>query len=102
MAFEFPVAPSVGDTYSRFTWDGVAWNITAGGGPGLEVLTQRLALLEDTLNNPPAPLFEGDDVRLLTAPTGADGTPADYNYLVVDKVTGQIKTIDPGDFVEVE
>jgi hypothetical protein len=29
MAFEFPTNPSVGDTYSLFTWDGEAWNKTA-------------------------------------------------------------------------
>ena len=47
-------------------------------------------------------LRSGDDVRELTAPTGADGEPADYNIVVLDKSTGTIKTIPSIDVIEVE
>ena len=103
MAFQFPASPSVGDTYFRFTWDGAAW-VTFGGtssNPDLSALLARISDLEVGLQNPP-PVFEGADIRVLTAPTGADGTPSDFNYVVVDKATGEIKTINPGDFIEIE
>ena len=44
----------------------------------------------------------GDDIRQLSAPTGADGEPADYNIVVLDKSTGTIKTIPSIDVIEVE
>ncbi len=89
MAFEFPAAPSVGDTYSRFTWDGVAWNVTASESSDLEL---RLAALET----------KTEDIRNFTAPTGADGEPGDYNVLVVDKANGQVRAIPAPDFIEPE
>ena len=103
MALQFPSNPSVGDTYSRFTWDGAAWVSFGGATPNLELssLLLRISNLELGLQDP-SPVFEGDDIRVLTAPTGADGTPSDFNYVVVDKATGEIKTINPGEFVEIE
>lgn len=205
MALEFPASPSVGDAYSRFTWDGEAWNIT-------EVPTEPVSTeftFQSTTNgatydyrNTPNPnsgqwslqpsqsapttihisgvtandtdltnlwridaveghtiyaqdrdnasnyglyrimgpavvdgdhldipvalvdtagsfgnnqecvlvartyglgvLRSGDDIRELTAPTGADGEPADYNLVVLDKATGTVKTIPAPDLIEVE
>lgn len=47
-------------------------------------------------------VLRGDDVRELTAPTGADGEPSDYNIVVIDKADGSIKTIPAIDVIEVE
>ena len=78
MAYEFPSSPSVGDTYSGFTWNGSAWVRTSSG------------------------IGSGGLITELTGPTGADGEPADYNIVVVDKSSGQVKTIPAPDFIEVE
>lgn len=101
MAFEFPSNPSVGDTYSIFTWNGDSWDRTPPAVTA-ETLATRLALLEEQIQSPPQFVRAGDDVRLLTAPTGADGEPADYNIVVVDKSNGSIKTIPAPDYIEVE
>ena len=84
MAFVFPESPSVGDTYQGYTWNGEAWKLPS--------FDSRVQALEDKVA----------DIRNFTAPTGADGEPADYNVVVVDKATGQIRSIDPPDVVEVE
>ena len=89
MAFEFPTNPSVGDTYSLFTWDGEAWNRTTAESSDLEA---RLAALET----------QSSDIRNFTGPTGADGEPSDYNLLVIDKENGQVRSIPAPDLIEVE
>ena len=88
MAYEFPINPTIGDTYSKFTWNGSAWAVAAVDA-GLET---RVATLEEIAS----------DIRNFTAPTGADGEPADYNVVVVDKSTGQVKTIPATDVIEPE
>jgi len=75
----------------------------------VHTLNASLTALQDSINalqaqvdNISAGIQPGDLVTQLTAPTGADGTPAEYNVLVVDKATGEIKTIDFGDYIVVE
>ena len=90
MAYEFPASPEVGDTYSSFAWTGQAWIRTSGAlAPDLE---GRLAALE----------AKAEDIRNMFGPTGADGTPADFNYVVIDKATGQVRSIDPDEYIVVE
>ena len=90
MAYEFPASPQVGDTYSSFAWNGLAWVRTSASlAPDLE---GRLAALET----------KAEDIRNLFAPTGADGTPADFNYVVVDKATGKVRTINPDEYIVIE
>ena len=90
MAYEFPASPEVGDTYSSFAWNGQAWIRTSGAlAPDLE---GRLAALE----------AKAEDIRNMFGPTGADGTPADFNYVVIDKATGQVRSIDPDDYIVIE
>ena len=79
MAYEFPINPSVGDTYSDFTWNGSAWARTSTGGGTFD------GLITD-----------------LMGPTGADGVPPNYNIVIVDKATGEVKTIPAFDYIEVE
>ena len=74
MAYQFPQDPTVGQVYGIFAWDGSAW-----------VRRRTLRLITD-----------------LEGPTGADGTPAEYNIVVVDKSSGQVKTIPAPDYIEVE
>ena len=205
MAYEFPSNPSVGDTYSIFTWNGSAWarTVASGGDTGTQfefestslgalynfspssasnpgrftlapdqaapteiqinsttangtdltnawlfdaisghtiyvqqrddasryaayAVTGSGILIDDVLTAPITPLVihgelnnnaecvryaktyglnvirSGDDIRELTAPTGADGEPVDYNLVVLDKSNGSIKTIPAPDFIEVE
>jgi hypothetical protein len=57
-----------------------------------------LAYLNDTV-------FTISDYGLITSlygPTGADGLPADYNMVIVDKATGEVKTIPVFDTIEPE
>ena len=90
MAYEFPASPEVGDTYSSFAWNGQAWTRTSASlAPDLE---GRLAALEQ----------KAADIRNMFGPTGADGTPADFNYVVIDKATGQVRSIDPDEYIVVE
>ena len=90
MAYEFPASPEVGDTYSSFAWNGQAWNRTSASlAPDLE---GRLATLEQ----------KAADIRNMFGSTGADGTPADFNYVVIDKATGQVRTIDPDEYIVIE
>ena len=90
MAYEFPASPEVGDTYASFAWTGQAWIRTSGAlAPDLE---GRLAALEE----------KAQDIRNMFGPTGADGTPADFNYVVIDKATGQVRSIDPDDYIVIE
>ena len=90
MAYEFPASPEVGDTYTTFAWTGQAWVRTSA--PLAPNLEGRLAALET----------KAEDIRNLFAPTGADGTPADFNYVVVDKATGQVRTITPDEYIVAE
>lgn len=90
MAFEFPASPQVGDTYTSFTWSGQAWiRSSAPLAPNLE---GRLAGLE----------AKAADIRNLLGSTGADPTPADFNYVVVDKATGQVRAITPDEYIVIE
>ena len=89
MAFEFPANPSTGDTYSIFTWNGEAWTRTPSETSDLE---SRLAALET----------KTESITNFSAPTGADGEPADYNILIIDKSSGEVKTIPAPDFIEPE
>ena len=47
-------------------------------------------------------ILRGDNIQELASPTGADGEPADYNIVVIDKANGSVKTIPAPDFIEVE
>ena len=82
MAYDFPATPEVGDTYDKFTWNGSAWRMTATSGHGG---TSFDGLITD-----------------LYGPTGADGVPAAYNLVIVDKETGEVKTIPDYDFIQPE
>ena len=87
MAFNFPSNPEAGDSYEQYQWNGFAWEVTP---PGLsQEASSRLLALEAKL----------EDIRNLESPTGADGEPSDYNLVVVDKATGQVRTIDPPDSI---
>ena len=89
MAYEFPVSPAVGDTYSKFAWNGAAWIVAA---PEEAALEARVTELEE----------KASDIRNFEGPTGADGEPDDYNLLVVDKATGQVRAIPATDTIEPE
>lgn len=89
MAFQFPTNPSVGDTYAAYTWDGEAWNATPSESSDLEARIQALETKSASITN-------------FSAPTGADGEPADYNIVIIDKSNGSVKTIPAPDFIEVE
>ena len=58
----------------------------------------RAAVL-DYLNNVVFSVADHDLITSMFGPTGADGLPADYNYVVVDKATGEVKTIVPQDVI---
>lgn len=89
MAFEFPANPSTGDTYSIFTWNGEAWTRTPSETSDLEPRVEALEVKTESITN-------------FTGPTGADGEPTDYNILIIDKSSGEVKSIPAHDFVEVE
>ena len=91
MALEFPASPSVGDIYSRFTWDGEAWSLTPTDSDCSD-LDERVTALEVLTS----------DITNLTGPTGADGEPSDYNVLVIDKSDGQVKAIPEPNYIEPE
>ena len=90
MAFNFPPSPNTGDVYQQYQWNGFAWELKPLDLPG--DATARLQVLEAKL----------EDIRNLQSSTGADGEPADYNLVVIDKATGQVRTIDPPDSIAPE
>ncbi len=89
MAYEFPTNPTVGDTYSKFAWNGAAWVLAV---PEATDLESRVAELEE----------KATDIRNFVGPTGADGEPEDYNVLVIDKANGQVRAIPATDSIEPE
>ncbi len=79
MAYQFPSNPSAGDTYANFRWNGSSWDRISTGGSSFD------GMITD-----------------LEGPTGADGEPAAYNIVIVDKATGEVKTIPAFDYIEIE
>lgn len=92
MAYQFPASPSVNDTYAQYRWDGSAWVVASTGGGVDPALESRIAVLE----------AQAQSITNYNAPTGADGEPADYNIVIVDKSDGSIKTIPAPDYIEPE
>ena len=87
MPFNFPPAPANGELYEQYLWDGSTWKLKPSELPA--EAAARLSALEAKIS----------DIRNLQGATGADGEPADYNLVVVDKATGQVRTIDSPDTI---
>ena len=76
---------------------------TVSNNANLKVVLQQLASAISNLQDHVDALDHvepGDNINRLKANTSADAVPASYSYIVVDKATGDIKTIDKS-FLEV-
>ena len=79
MAYQFPANPTPGDTFDKFTWNGSSWALTAQGGGG-------------------SGNFDGLITDLYGPTVESDPIPTNYSLLVVDKDSGEVKTVKDYDY----